>query len=71
MVVQCKRYSHVIGSNIVRELYGSVEHEQASKGILITTSHFSPDAVKWADGKRIELVDRKRLDELFHRYGLM
>jgi len=44
--VECKRYAHnnPIRVQLVRELYGTVEAEQATAGMLITTSYFTKDA---------------------------
>jgi HJR/Mrr/RecB family endonuclease len=71
LVVQCKRYAGVIGSPIIRDLYGACVDAGASKGILITTSHFSPDAIKFADGKPLELIDRAQLVSLLRAHGLL
>jgi Restriction endonuclease/Bacterial PH domain len=70
IVVQCKKYSNVVGVPYVRDLYGVVQHEGATKGILITTSHFSPDARAFAQDKPLELIERHDLEELLRHYGL-
>jgi hypothetical protein len=70
IVVQCKKYSNVVGVPYVRDLWGVVQHEGATKGILITTSHFSPDARTFAYGKPIELIERSALEALLRQYGL-
>ncbi len=36
---------------------GTVRHEGATKGIMITTSGFSPDSYEFAAGKLINLID--------------
>jgi restriction endonuclease Mrr len=45
--IECKRYGigNPIGVNLVRELYGTVSHDRATAGMLVTTSYFSPDAL--------------------------
>ena len=43
-IIQCKRFSSTVGVSVVRDLYGVVHAEHANKGILITTSSFSPSA---------------------------
>ncbi|KKS41684.1 MAG: Restriction endonuclease [Candidatus Gottesmanbacteria bacterium GW2011_GWB1_43_11] len=63
-VIQCKRYQNVVPVDIIRDLYGAMTHERASKGILITTSDFSNECVKFAQGKPIELINRKKLTQL-------
>jgi restriction system protein len=68
ILVQCKRYSGVVGSPMIRDLYGAMNHEGASKGVLITTSRFSLEAIKFAEGKPLELIDGQQLEELLRRY---
>jgi restriction system protein len=60
IVVQCKKYSNVVGASYVRNLYGVIQHEGATKGILITTSHFSSDARTFAHGKPSAMADDAR-----------
>jgi restriction system protein len=45
-VVECKRYAvdHPVGVQIVRSLYGTVQAERATAGILVTTSVFTKGA---------------------------
>jgi len=33
-----------VGVELVRTLYGTLFHEQANSAMLVTTSHFTPDA---------------------------
>lgn len=49
-LVECKRYSprRPIGVDMVRALYGIVEQERATAGLLITTSRFTADALAFA-----------------------
>ena len=65
MLVQAKRYhpTHKIGLEAVQALYGVVEAEQASKGILVTTSSFLPGARKFAEarGHRLFLADGQQI----------
>lgn len=69
-VIQCKRYA--IGNNIgeptIRELYGVMHAENANKGILITTSDFSKQAVAFAKDKAVELINGHDLLNLFNKY---
>lgn len=64
ILIQCKFYSQPIGVQIVREMFGVLHHYKASKVIIVTTSFFSRDAVKFAEGKPIELIDANKLDAL-------
>ena len=65
-LVQCKRYSqdHKVGVAEVRELYGTMSEKQSAKGVLVTSSAFTAGALKFAEGKAIELIDGGRLSEL-------
>jgi len=46
ILVECKQYapSNPVGVNLVRELYGVVESENATAGMLVTTSSFTKGA---------------------------
>jgi len=69
-IVQCKRFSSTVGVSVVRDLYGVVHAEHANKGILITTSTFSPSAMEFAEGKPLELLDGAKLQVLLHQHGI-
>ena len=70
-IVQCKRYApdNRVGVSAVRDLYGVVTSERASKGILVTTSDFTAKAREFADGKPLELVDGEKLVSLLRTHG--
>jgi type I restriction enzyme M protein len=68
-IIQCKRYSGSIGEPIIRDLYGVVNHTNATKGILITNSYFTKAAKGFAAGKPIELIGGDKLSELMSDYG--
>jgi restriction system protein len=51
IVIQAKRYTHTVDVSAVRDLYGTVMNEGATKGILVTTSSFGPDAYEFAKDK--------------------
>lgn len=63
-VVQCKRYQNTIGEDIVRELYGTLIHEHAAHGFLVTTADISDSARKWAQGKPLTLIDGATLVQI-------
>ena len=65
-LVQCKRYSpdKKVGVAEIRELYGTMQEKQSAKGVLVTSSVFTAGAMKFAEGKSIELIDGVRLSEL-------
>lgn len=57
VVIQAKRYRHTVGVSAVRDLFGTMNHEGANKGILVTTSSYGTDAYDFIKGKPIELID--------------
>ena len=65
-LVQCKRYGldHKVGVAAVRELYGTVQEKRASKGILVTSSVFTHQALRFAEDKPLELIDGLQLSAL-------
>lgn len=63
-IAQCKKYAGTVGPAIVREFYGTMKHEEAARGYVITTGTFSLSAVSWAMGKGIVLVDGPELVSL-------
>jgi restriction system protein len=70
-LVQCKRFGPKlpVGSPVVREFYGALQADRkAVKGILITTSYFTPDAKRFAADLPLELIDGERLGKLLSDY---
>lgn len=68
-IIQCKRYNNVVGVDAVRDLWGTVQHEGASKGILVTTSHYGNDSIEWVKNKPITLINGSELLHLFQKHG--
>ena len=56
VVIQAKRYKNTVGVSAVRDLFGTMQNEGASKGILVTTSGYGKAAFEFANGKPIELL---------------
>lgn len=57
--IQCKAWSSLVGVKEVRELFGVMAHESAPKGIFMTTSAFTKDAITFASehSQKIFLID--------------
>jgi len=57
-VVQCKRWkTYKIGVQPVRELFGVMHSEGADRAIFITSGIYTNEALQFAEGKPLELVD--------------
>lgn len=61
VVIQAKRYKNTVGVSAVRDLYGTLQNEGASKGILVTTSGYGAASFEFAENKPIELIDGANL----------
>ncbi len=57
VVIQAKRYKNTVGVSAVRDLFGTMQNEGASKGILVTTSGYGKASFEFAAGKPLELLD--------------
>jgi restriction system protein len=70
IVIQAKRYAYTVGVSAVRDLYGTLMNEGATKGVLVTTSDYGPDAYEFANGKPITLLNGSNLLHLLQKHGV-
>jgi restriction system protein len=69
IVIQAKRYTNTVGVSAVRDLYGTVMNEGATKGILVSTADYGPDAYEFAKGKPLTLLSGSNLLHLLEKHG--
>jgi restriction system protein len=69
VVIQAKRYKHIVGVSAVRDLYGTMQNEGATKGILVTTSGYGKSSFEFADGKPLELLSGSNLLYLLSKHA--
>lgn len=69
IVIQAKRYTNTVGVSAVRDLYGTVVNEGATKGILVTTADYGPDAYAFAKEKPLTLLSGSNLLHLLEKHG--
>ncbi|MEZ7516200.1 restriction endonuclease [Flavobacterium frigidarium] len=69
IVIQAKRYTNTVGVSAVRDLYGTVMNEGATKGILVTTADYGPDAYDFVKGKPLTLMNGANLLYLLEKHG--
>ena len=69
IVIQAKRYTNTVGVSAVRDLFGTVMNEGATKGILVTTADYGPDAYEFAKGKPLTLLSGSNLLHLLDKHG--
>ncbi len=71
--VQAKRWQSTVGRPDVQGFYGALAGQRANKGVFITTSTFSPQAIDFAKSvERVVLVDGIKLADLMieHEVGV-
>jgi restriction system protein len=67
--VQAKRWQNVVGRPEVQGFYGALAGQRANKGVFITTSGFTSQAIEFAKSvERVVLIDGPRLAELMIDY---
>lgn len=69
VVIQAKRYKHTVGVSAVRDLFGTMQNEGASKGILVTTSGYGGASFEFAEGKPLELLSGANLLHLLQEHA--
>ena len=69
IVIQAKRYTNTVGVSAVRDLYGTILNEGATKGILVSTADYGPDAYEFAKGKPSTLLNGSNLLHLLEKHG--
>jgi len=69
IVIECKSYDKPIDKDIVMKLIHEVEDLGVDRGILVTTSYFTPDAISTASGYNIDLWDGAKLREALKELG--
>ncbi|MBM4055646.1 MAG: restriction endonuclease [Planctomycetes bacterium] len=69
IVIQAKRYTNTVGVSAVRDLFGTVMNEGATKGILVSTADYGPDAYEFAKGKPLTLLNGSNLLHLLEKHG--
>lgn len=72
--LQAKKYAlnNAIGVQQIREFAGSLDEKRASKGVFVTTTSYTREAVDYASRttRRIVLIDGTRLCRLLINYGV-
>lgn len=70
--IQAKRWENSVGSPELQKFVGALEAEKGGKGIFITTSHFTQEAVNFVSkvDKKIVLIDGQELTNLMIEYNV-
>ena len=73
--IQAKRWDGSVGRPIIQGFVGSMDYIRAKKGVILTTSQFTKDALEFVgriEGKKVVLIDGSRLADLMieHNVGV-
>jgi restriction system protein len=70
--IQAKKWDQCVGRPEIQKFVGALAGKRAKKGVFITTSSFSQEAVRYVSTieAKIVLIDGKRLAELMIDYGV-
>ncbi len=65
VLVQCKNWkAQKVNVKVVRELYGVMAAEGAHGGLVVTAGTYTKDALDFAKGKSIDLIDGQKLEKM-------
>lgn len=65
--LQAKRWEGSVGRPVVQAFVGSMDYIRAKKGVILTTSHFTKEALDFVgriEGKKVVLIDGRTLTQL-------
>ena len=71
--IQAKRWDGPVGRPIIQGFVGSMDYIRARKGVILTTSSFTKDAVDFVErieGKKVVLINGDQLAEFMIDHGL-
>ena len=67
-LVQCKQWrAFKVGVDVVRELYGVMAAKGATGGFVVTSGRFTDEAVSFANGRNVTLIDGPKLHGLIRQ----
>ena len=68
LLVQCKQWrAFKVGVDVVRELYGVMAARGAAGGFVVTSGRFTDEAVGFASGRNVTLIDGPKLHGLLRQ----
>ncbi len=66
-LVQCKQWRALkVGVDVVRELYGVMAARGAAGGFVVTSGRFTEEAIRFASGRNVHLIDGPKLQRLLN-----
>ena len=66
--VQAKNWGANVGNSAIQEVVGSLKYYKAQRGMVISSSEFTNQAITLAHHNHIELWNRDKLNEMLTKY---
>ena len=63
-IIQAKFYNSPVGNKAVQEVVAALAMYQADYGIVVTNSTYTQSAIELAKANDVELIDKKRIEEI-------
>jgi restriction system protein len=70
VLVQVKRYRNTVPPDVIRDMFGTLHHVGAGRGLVVTTSSFGPAAHAFVENKPLSLIEGDELVYLLNLHGL-
>jgi len=71
IIVQCKHTKQNVGRPVLQQLWGVVHNDQSvTRCDVVTSAQFTVQALEFALGKRISLIDGQKLEEWAQKLGV-
>lgn len=64
IVIQCKKYSKPVGNRAVQEIVAAIAHEDAERGVVVTTSGYTRAAERLAASNKVLLLHHSQLHRI-------
>ena len=71
--IPAKRWDGSVGRPVIQGFVGSMDYVRAKKGVILTTSQYTKDALDFVDrieGKKVVLIDGPRLANFMIEYNV-
>ena len=70
VLIECKNWRKPVNKDVVMKVYNEVQDLGLNKGVIVTQSYATPDAVAFAKSVGIEIIDAVKLRELIKSLGI-
>ena len=69
-LIEFHRVTDSLEDSVVRRIVDSLKPNNCTKGIICTSSGFTPSAIKYAENRPVALVDKEKLEAILTKAGV-